>query len=346
MPQFKFSWRYARYFLTIILIGVAFFVIFSKFKNVYYDIPSLLKEANKPLLLFLVIFQIITYLGDGWLSKILLAIAGFKVNFKDTLKIAVLGVVGNHVAPFLGGTIITFDSYKKLNIPSAAISFLVFSWSFFIWANYSLFFLLSLLLLPGLFFKFISLKESLIIILGLSLVFTVLFVLFRRGGKYFIWFLNIFSKPINKIINFFDKKTLLRPHLFEKFISDFYQCFDFLQKNKGKIPQVLLSSFLFYLGDVLTLHFSFLVFGYHPNLALLILGYTISLILTLFTLIPGMPGVMEASLLVVFIKIGFPAHIVLLSSLLFRIFSYWLPLPIGVFSYWRLKKNSTERNNI
>jgi len=346
MSQSKFRWRYVRYFLTIALIGVAFFVIFSKFKNVYYDIPLLLKEANRPLLLFLVIFQIISYLGDGWLSKILLAIAGFKVNLRDTLKIAVLGVVGNHVAPFAGGAIITFYSYKKLNIPSAVISFLVFFWSFFIWANYFLFFVLSLLLLPSLFLKFISLEGTLMIVLGLSLIFAILTVLFRRRGKYFIWFLNVFSKPINKIINFFNKRILLKPHLFEKFISDFHQYFEFLQKNKDKIPQLLFSSFLFYFGDILTLYFSFLVFGYHPNLALLIFGYTISLILTLFTFIPGTPGIMEASLLVVFIKIGLPVHVVLFSSLLFRLFSYWLPLPIGVFFYWRLKKNSTERNNI
>lgn len=346
MSRSKFRWRYIRYFLSIILIGVALFVIFSKFKNVYYDIPLLLKEANKPLLFFLVIFQIINYLGDGWLSQILLSIAGFKVNFRDTLKIAILGVMGNHVAPFAGGTIITFYSYKKLNIPSAVISFLVFTWSFFIWANYFLFFLLSLLLLPSLFFKFISFKETLIIILGLSLIFAILFFLFRRRGKYFIRFLNIFSKPINKIIGFFNKKISLRSHLFERFISDFHQCFDYLQKNKGKIPRLLFSSLLFYLGDILTLYFSFLVFGYHLNLALLIFGYTLSLVLTLFTLIPGIPGVMEASLMVVFIKIGLPAHIVLFASLLFRIFSYWLPLPIGAFSYWKLKKNNIARNNI
>ncbi len=346
MLKFEFRWRYIRYILTIILTGVAFFIIFSKFKNVYYDIPSLLEEANKPLLLFLLIFQIINYLGDGWLSKILLAIAGFKVNFKDTLKIAVLGVVGNHVAPFAGGTIITFYSYKKLNIPSAVISFLVFTWSFFIWANYFLFFILSLLLLPSLFLKFVSFKETIIIILGFSLIFAILFVLFRRRGKYFTWFLNVFSKSINKIINFFNKRILLRPRLFKKFISDFHQYFDFLQKNKDKIPRLLLSSFLFYLGDILTLYFSFLVFGFQPNPALLIFGYTISLVLTLFTLMPGTPGIMEASLTMVFIKIGFPAHIALFATLLFRLFSYWLPLPAGIFSYWRLKKiPNTEIKN-
>ncbi len=345
MSQYRLHWRYIRYVSTIILIGAASFVIFSRFKNVYYDIPLLLKEANKPLLFFLAIFQIITYLGDGWLSKILLSIAGFKMSLRDTLKIALLGVVGNHVAPFAGGAIITFRFYKKLNIPLPVISFLVFAWSFFIWISHFLFFLLSLLLLPGLFFQFVSFKKILIVILGLSLIFAVLFFLFKKKGKYFVWFLGAFFRPINKIINLFSKKNSLKPRLFEKFISDFNQCFGYLQKNKNKIPQILLSSSLFYLGDILTLYFSFLVFGFHANLALLILGYTISLILTLFTLIPGMPGIMEASLVVVFIKIGFPAHIVLFAALLFRIFSYWLPLPLGVWSWWRLEKNNIEKNN-
>lgn len=334
--------RYFRYFLTIVLIAVAFFVVYSKFKNVYFDIPLLLKEANKSFLFFLVIFQIINYFGDGWLSKILLSIAGFKVNLRDTLKIAILGVVGNHVAPFVGGTMITFYSYKKLNIPSAVISFLVFSWSIFVWLIHLLFFLLSLLLLPSLFFNFISPKAVFIAFFALILISFFLFLVFRKRGKNLIWFLNIFSKPKTKVTDFLSEKNLSKSKLFEKFISDFHQCFDFLWKSKNKIPQALFSSLLFYLGDIITLYFAFLVFGFRPNPALLIFGYTLSLVLTLFTLMPGTPGIMEASLMVVFIKLGLPAHIVLLAALLFRFFSYWLPLPVAIISYWRLKKVNPE----
>ncbi len=337
--------RYFRYFLTIILIVAAFFIVYSKFKNVYYDIPLLLKEANKSFLVFLVIFQIINYLGDAWLSQILLVIAGFKVSFKNTLKIAILGVVGNHVAPFVGGTMITFYSYKKLSIPSAVISFLVFSWSIFVWLIYLLFFLLSLLLLPGLFFNFISPKSVFIAFFALILISFFLFILFRKRGKRLIWFLNIFSKPRTKVTNFLSNRKLSRPKLVEKFISDFHQCLDFLWKRKNKIPQALFSSLLFYLGDIVTFYFAFLIFGFRPDPALLIFGYTLSLVLTLFTLMPGTPGIMEASLMVVFIKLGLPAHVVLLATLLFRLFSYWLPLPAAIISYWRLKKANPEENN-
>lgn len=336
--------RYLRYFINIIVIIVAFFVISKEFRGAYYNIPLLFKEANKLMIFLLVVFQGLSYLGDGWLSQILLTIAGFKVRLKDTLKIAVVGVVGNHVAPFVGGTIIIYQSYKKLGVPSAIISFLVFSWMVFVWLTYALFFLLSLLFLPNLFFNFISPKVIFAVFVALIFILSVSILLFRKKGKHLVWFLEFFSKLINKIVKIFRKRGFFTSELFKKFVSDFHQCFYFLWQNKQKIPLIFFSSLLLFLGDIFTLYFSFLVFGFQSNLALLILGYSLSLILTLFTLIPGAPGIMEASLMIVFIKFGLPAHIVLFATLLFRIFSYWLPLPLGIFSYWKLKKSNIEEN--
>jgi uncharacterized protein (TIRG00374 family) len=232
--------------------------------------------------------------------------------------VAILGVIGNHIAPFVGSTILIYNSYKKLEIPSAVISFLVSAWIIFIWFNYFLFFFLSLLFLPDLFFSFVSPKIIFAVLAGLILIPFVIFTLSGKLGKY-----------IFKIAGFLHIK---------KFIFVFFQYLLLLLNNKDKIPKLLFSSFLFYLGDVLTFYFSFLVFGFQPNFALLIFGYSISLVLTAFTLMPGAPGVMETSLVVVFVKLGFPVQIVLFASLLFRFFSYWLPLPVGIFSYWRLKK--------
>lgn len=328
---------YLRYLISVVLIIIAFSVISKEFRGTYYNIPSLFKEANKSIILLLVIFQGLSYLGDGLLSQILLTTSGFRVKLKDTLKIAVLGVVGYHVAPFVGGTIITYQSYKKLGVPTAIISFLVFSWTVFIWMTYIFFFLLSLLLLPNLIFNFVSSKIIFAALFGVILVSICGFILFRQRGKYLIWFLNILSKPIDKIIKIFHKKSLFISELFKKFISDFCQCFSFLWRNKKKIPLALFFSLLFYFGDIFTLYFSFLVFGFKPNFPLLIFGYTLSLVLTLLSLVPGAPGIMEASLIVIFIKLGFPAHVVLFSSLLYRLFSYWLPLPIGIFSYFTFK---------
>jgi uncharacterized protein (TIRG00374 family) len=85
-----------------------------------------------------------------------------------------------------------------------------------------------------------------------------------------------------------------------------------------------------------------LVFGYHPNIFLIIFGFTVSSILSYLTSIPYIPGVVESSLVMIFVKLGFPAHISLMASLLFRIFSYWFPMPIGLVSYLDFKKDSAD----
>jgi uncharacterized protein (TIRG00374 family) len=162
--------------------------------------------------------------------------------------------------------------------------------------------------------------------------------LFKDRGKFFLSLLNFFIRIINKAGKFFKKKEIINPERPKIFVSDFYTSFDLLLTNKTKIPQALLAAILFYVGDVSTLYFSFLVFGFRPNLALLVFGFTIGTVLPVFTLLAETPGVMEASLTLIFIGLGFPAHIALFSSLLFRLFSFWLPLPIGIFSYFKLKK--------
>jgi uncharacterized protein (TIRG00374 family) len=329
--------RYLRYILTAVLIALAIFVIYSKFKGSYYDIPLLFKEANKKLLWALVFFQCLIYFSDGWLSRTLLRIAGFDINLRDTMTVAILGVLGGQFAPLIGGTLITYYFYKKLKIPSGAILFLVTSWTLLIWLSYFFFFLSSLFFLSKPYFLLIPSKVILLVLTLTVIVLILIFLLFKNQGRGFVSFLDFFVKPINKLGKRIKKGNLINPGNPKNFVDDLYKSFGLLAANKKKIPQVLLASLLFYFGNIASLYFCFLVFGFHPPLAVLIFGFTISLILTVFTLMPETPGVMEASLAVVFLNLGFPPHIALFSSLLFRIFSYWLPLPLGIFSYFRLK---------
>jgi uncharacterized protein (TIRG00374 family) len=330
--------RYFKYLLGFILVVIAFFIIYPKFKDSYHDIPLLMKEANKTFLLFLVIFQGLCYFGDGWLSKILLKIAGFNLKLKDTLKIAVLDVIGGQFIPLIGSSLITYFFYKKFKISSGAILFLITSWTIFTCFSYLLFFLLSLIFLPKSSLNFISPKNIFMILIIVIFLLILTYFLFKKRGKYFLFLLNFLVRIINKAGRFFKKKELINPERPNFFVSDFYTSFDLLLTNKTKIPQALLAAILFYVGDIFTLYFSFLVFGFHPNLALLVFGFTIGTVLPIFTLLSETPGVMEASLTLTFIGLGFPVHIALFSSLLFRLFSFWLPLPLGIFSYFKLKR--------
>lgn len=330
--------HYFKYILSLIFIIIASFIIYPKFKSSYNDIPLLFKEANKFFLLFLVFFQGICYFGDGWLSKILLKIAGFNLKLKETIEVAFLGVIGGQFIPLIGGSVITYFFYKKLKVSSGAILFLITSWTIFTFFCYFLFFLLSIFFLQKSFLNFITYKNLFIILIVVVLLFIFIFFLFKNKGKFFLSILNFFVRIINKLGNFFKKKELINPETPKNFVADFYKSFDLLLINKSKLPKAFLAATLFYLGNIFTLYFSFLIFGFRPNLALLIFGYTIGIVLPLFTLMSETPGVMETSLTLIFVELGFPAHIALFSCLLFRLFSFWLPLPIGIFSYFKLKK--------
>lgn len=251
--------RYFKYLLGFILIVIAFFIIYPKLKVSYHDIPLLLKEANKTFLLFLIIFQGICYLGDGWLSKILLKIAGFNLKLKDTLKVAVLDVIGGQFIPIIGGSVITYFFYRKLKVSSGAILFLITSWSIFTWFSYFLFFLLSLIFLPKSFLHYIHPESIFIIIILVIFLFILAFFLFKNRGKFFLSLLNFFVKIINRFGRFFRKKEIINTKKPEIFVSDFYTSFDLLLNNKTKIPLALFAAILFYVGDISTLYFSVII---------------------------------------------------------------------------------------
>lgn len=338
--------KYLRYILSAILIIGAVFVIYSKLKVSYSDIPLLFKEANKFFLVFLIASQGLCLISDGWLSKILLRIAGFNINLRDTIMVAILGVLGGQVAPFIGGTILTFYFYKKLKLPSSAILFLITSWTVFTTFFYFFFFIISLFFIPESYFFLIP--QNVIIIIPIISVALLIFgySLLKNQGKNLISFINFLVKLINKIRVFFRKKETVASEKLRITISDFYNNFNLLKVNMRKIPILIMASLLFFSGNIATLYFSFLVFGFHANLAILIFGLTISLILTVFTLAPETPGIMEASLAIVFLSLGFPSHITLFSVLLYRIFSYWLPLPFGVFAYFKLKSSDKMTSSV
>ncbi|MBI1888341.1 MAG: flippase-like domain-containing protein, partial [Candidatus Spechtbacteria bacterium] len=136
------------------------------------------------------------------------------------------------------------------------------------------------------------------------------------------------------------KKEFINPLKLRSFVTHLAETTDLLGTSKAKIFKALFASFLFYIADIATLYFSFLVFGFRPPLALLVFGFIISTAIALFTLMPETPGIMETSLTVVFVALQFPPHAALLASLLFRIFTFWVPLALGVLVYIKLKKTT------
>ena len=82
--------------------------------------------------------------------------------------------------------------------------------------------------------------------------------------------------------------------------------------------------------DFLALETSLLAVGAHVNLLLVLLAYVAASALAMIPITPGGLGFVEAGLTGVLALAGVSAEHAVLATLLYRLFSYWLPLPAGL----------------
>lgn len=330
--------RYWRYILVLILMGIAFWFLAPKIGETYHEIPLVFKKANKELLPFLLLAQVLYYFGDGWLSKLVLDMGGHKLRLRDTIRIAILGVVGNQAFPVLGGVAISYYFYRRMRLPHEAILFLVISWTLLVYVMYAFFFFLSLIFAPVSPLYFLPPPVITICVLVVLLVAFFFYYIFQDEGNKLALFTAKFANGLNKIGHILLKKDFLDPNRLRAFIPRLYETFKMLKTNYRVLPFAFLASFLFYIGNILTLYFSFLVFGQKLSFFHIVFGYSLALLFSALTLVPQTPGVLLASLSVLFTALGVPAHIVILSGTLYRAFSYWLPFMIGIVSLINLRR--------
>lgn len=333
--------RYIRYALVLALLIKASFILYAKFKEAEFNLPVMLQEANKTFLLFVALAQIFCYIGDGWLSKILLEIAGFRVKLKTAVQIAILDVLGNQLVPFIGANVVTYAFYKRLKVSLHAIVFLTTAWTILNLITSSSLAIGAFLFAPASLLQVVSFPKILLLgTLGI-LEFAFLIFFIKKRWQPLLFLIDLFVRILNILGTLIRKKEFVNPLKLRSFVMHLADTTEVLGTNKLKILKALFASFLFYVADIATLYFSFLVFGFRPPLAILVFGFIISTAIALFTLMPETPGIMETSLTVVFVALQFPPHVALLASLLFRLFTFWVPLALGIGVYIKLKKTTS-----
>jgi uncharacterized protein (TIRG00374 family) len=86
------------------------------------------------------------------------------------------------------------------------------------------------------------------------------------------------------------------------------------------------------LFDFLALEMSLLAVGAHVNVALVLLAFVAAAALAMIPFTPGGLGFVEAGLTGVLALAGVSPDHAVVATLLYRLFSYWLPLPAGLLA--------------
>ncbi len=84
--------------------------------------------------------------------------------------------------------------------------------------------------------------------------------------------------------------------------------------------------------------------GARARPSMVLLAYVLSLALALVPITPGGIGFVEAGLTSILVLAGVPGDQALLATLLYRLISFWLPIPVGALAWagWRWRGQSPD----
>jgi uncharacterized protein (TIRG00374 family) len=94
----------------------------------------------------------------------------------------------------------------------------------------------------------------------------------------------------------------------------------------------------FWAASIGVLWASFHAFGVHVPLAVVVQGYFLGMVANLFPLAPAGVGAVDAGMIGAFVLFGIPEETVFPSILIFRLVSFWLPIPPGIVAFFQLRK--------
>jgi uncharacterized protein (TIRG00374 family) len=82
---------------------------------------------------------------------------------------------------------------------------------------------------------------------------------------------------------------------------------------------------------------SFHALGVHVPLAVVVQGYFLGMVANLFPLAPAGVGAVDAGMIGAFVLFGLPEETVFPAILVFRLISFWMPIPPGVVAFFQLR---------
>jgi uncharacterized protein (TIRG00374 family) len=82
---------------------------------------------------------------------------------------------------------------------------------------------------------------------------------------------------------------------------------------------------------------SFHAFGVHVPFAVVIQGFFLGMVANLFPFAPAGVGAVDAGMIGAFVLFGIPEETVFPAILVFRLVSFWMPIPPGIFAFFQLR---------
>ncbi|MBU4360877.1 flippase-like domain-containing protein [Candidatus Parcubacteria bacterium] len=323
-----------------ILLLIAIIIVLFKFSELR-EIGQLFKQAKW--------YWLVLALLSQWLNFSLQANvyrASFKIlkmpqmSFLKFIRIGITVIFLNFTIPSLGfaGNIWFLKKLKKQGIKEGK-ALLVVVIEFLCY--YATFFLLLILSLVYLFFKLghVGYTQK-IAVIGFGLITClVVYILYffvgqkKRAHKRVVWL----AEKIDKA-----EDGIRQEERIKELLNDFYENFTWLKKNKTKLLRPALMQFLKFLSDGLTIFLIFLAFGSLVPIGLGVVAFAFGRLFGVLSFIPGGVGAFDAAMVLIFNSLGVSFELALSVMLIYRLFSFWIYFPLGLFFYKQFDKQKSS----
>jgi len=285
--------------------------------------------------------EFISYIGAAWLLGIILSRLGYKIGFWDRFKIGSIAAFAIHFFPIgsLGEGAVDYYFLRKKGVEPGSILLMLVLRAIITYSAFLLIFLIGLILVPTApHLPFSPKLISLVIFVLVSGVILYLVYLYRRKILFRQrW--GSFLKIVDFFLSRFRKRKISRERS-EEIFTDIYQGVGLFGQKKRSSVFALIAGLIYWIGDITCFFFVFVSFGYQIHWGVLIFGYSLASLLGMLSFIPGGLGVTEGSMGLLYSGLGVPATLALMSILVFRFFSFWIWIPIGLYSFLSLQKNN------
>lgn len=325
-----------RFILTVVTFAGLILLVFFARKSIAETFSNL-ANVTASILLLMLVWQVVNYHAYTKLYKSVFSILNVEIGYKKMFRIVAELNFVNTVFPSAGVAGFSYFGYRMRDFKvSASKATLVHLMRFV-----SVFFSIQALLLVGLLMLSINGKANNFTILvagsmGTALVIGSLAGLYIVSNKKRIdTFTTSFTKVINKLIQTVRPKhpETIKLAGVSKLFLELHEEYKQLKKNFRDLKKPFLYALLAITAEITTLYTVFLAFGHPVNPGAVILAYAVANFAGLISVFPGGIGVYEALMTAVLAVAGVPPSVGLPATVMYRIISMSMQLPLGYFLY-------------
>ncbi|MGE5221070.1 MAG: lysylphosphatidylglycerol synthase transmembrane domain-containing protein [Omnitrophica WOR_2 bacterium] len=324
--------RLARYLPLLIITGLAVHLLLPQIASLENSV-NVVRSMSLWLVSLAVIAQVCSYLGSGYLLKVIVDVDQHSLSIPRGMLITMAAAsIGLVAGGWVGAAAMTYrwiEERENTSEEAALAGVLPFLF------NNALLVVVTVI---GLVYLLINHHLSRLQVIGysafLSLIVSGLLVIVY-GVQHRALAARLVLQIAARLMHIL--KRAYDPAVIQNSIDNIFVSLALLQE-RGWI-QPALGSGMNIVFDMLTLYFLFIAVGHTINPGVLMAGYGLAFLLgKVAFLFPGGVGVIESGMTAIFTNLGIPGSISVVVILGYRLFSFWLPSLLGFAAAGYLQK--------